>query len=56
MPTITVKDEAESTSSVRVRSDVGHGRVDDLRRQYEQVRGTWPNEVVTSPRALNYRQ
>ncbi|MFF3780046.1 DUF5959 family protein [Streptomyces sp. NPDC001933] len=39
---------------VRVWLDVGHGWVDDLRRQYEQVRRTWPNEVVTSPRALNY--
>ncbi|MER5610617.1 DUF5959 family protein [Streptomyces sp. NPDC002215] len=56
VPIVTVKDEAESISSVRVWLDVGHGWVDDLRRQYEQVRRTWPNEVVTSPRAPNYWQ
>ncbi|MFI5774638.1 DUF5959 family protein [Streptomyces sp. NPDC051658] len=56
VPIVTVKDETESISSVRVWLDVGHGWVDDLRKQYEQVRRTWPNEAVTSPRARNYWQ
>ncbi|WP_328863689.1 DUF5959 family protein [Streptomyces virginiae] len=50
VPIVTVKDDSESLSSVRVRLDVGHTWVDDLREQYELVRRAWPNEVVSSPR------
>ncbi|MFD7162884.1 DUF5959 family protein [Streptomyces violascens] len=56
VPVVTVKDGEEPVSSVRVWLDVGHGWVDDLRRQYEQVRRTWPNEVVTSQRSRNFWQ
>ncbi|MGW6981310.1 DUF5959 family protein [Streptomyces sp. NPDC054932] len=38
VPVVTVADEDASASSVRVRLDVGHGWVDDLRRQYRRVR------------------
>ncbi|MFJ7201893.1 MULTISPECIES: DUF5959 family protein [unclassified Streptomyces] len=56
VPVVTVKDDAESISSVRVWLDVGRGWVHDLRKQYEQVRRTWPNETVTSPRSRNFWQ
>ncbi|MFD9635586.1 DUF5959 family protein [Streptomyces violascens] len=56
VPIITVNDDTESISSVRVWLDVGRDWVDDLRKQYEQVRRTWPNEVVTSPRSRNFWQ
>ncbi|MCX4960736.1 DUF5959 family protein [Streptomyces virginiae] len=54
VPIVTVKDDSESLSSVRVRLDVGRTWVDDLREQYELVRMAWPNEVVSSPRSRNY--
>nr|WP_223279875.1 DUF5959 family protein [Streptomyces sp. SDr-06] len=55
VPVVTV-DDAESVSSIQVWLDVGCGWVDDLRKQYEQVRKTWPNETVTSPRPRNFWQ
>ncbi|MFG2488453.1 DUF5959 family protein [Streptomyces virginiae] len=54
VPIVTVKDDSESLSSVQVWLDVGRNWVDDLRKQYELVRRTWPNEVVSSPRSRNY--
>lgn len=56
VPVVTVTDDNESVSSVRVRLDVGHGWIDALRKQYEQVRRAWPNEVVASPRSRNFWQ
>ncbi|MFH9829356.1 DUF5959 family protein [Streptomyces bobili] len=56
VPIVTVKDDNESISSVRVWLDMGPSWVDDLRKQYEQVRRAWPNEVVASPRSRNYWQ
>ncbi|MFJ2376113.1 DUF5959 family protein [Streptomyces sp. NPDC087769] len=56
VPIVTVTDDNEPVSSVRVWLDVGHGWIDDLRKQYEQVRRAWPNEVVASPRSRNFWQ
>ncbi|WP_405533439.1 DUF5959 family protein [Streptomyces avidinii] len=56
VPVVTVADEEASASSVRLWLDVGDGWVEELRRQYRQVREAWPNEVVVGPRPRSYWQ
>ncbi|WP_405435709.1 DUF5959 family protein [Streptomyces avidinii] len=56
VPVVTVADEEVSASSVRLWLDVGDGWVEELRRQYRQVREVWPNEVVVGPRPRSYWQ
>ncbi|MFI1015975.1 DUF5959 family protein [Streptomyces sp. NPDC020965] len=56
VPIVTVTDEEDSSSAVRVWLDVGHGWVDDLRQRYARVQRTWPREMVTSTRSRSFWQ